>query len=693
MRLRTASLVSTFTLSIAMPAAAQTAEAGAETTVETVEIETILVESATRTRTPVDELSRSVTVVDREEIDRQKRIDRSIGGILARTTPGFSPGTEANSDFGQTLRGRTFLTLIDGVPQSTPLRDGRRALNSIEPDAIEQIEVVRGGTAVYGFGATGGLVNIVTRRPEDGAFNLDGSVGTEFSATNPGGSFGANANMGVSGRQGRVDYLFDATFATRGERFDADGARIPSDPLGAQGGLAESGTLNVLGKLGFQIDPDQRIEASAKYYDFEQDATFGGVSFDGDPATDTPTPAVRGDFSPVNPGTLAQSATLSYTHDDLFGSFVDLTVYYAENDVVFSKFPGFPQTRIRSEKIGSRLTIETPVEIGPVPFQVIWGLDYLRDETVQSATDAPDTDPELSQDAVAGFVQLEIPVGDRGNVTGGFRYEDISVDVSDFTRADGTFVPGGTLSYGEPLFNLTGTVFLTDNLDLYGGFSQGFTVADIGRSISDGTFATSKEAESEAQKTDNFELGLRAGFEAWDASVVGFYSTSDNGVSFDRDLNIVKQPERIWGIEASAAVRPLEGLSLGGTVTWLTGEVDLDNDGSYEQDLPTTRIPPLKVTAFAQYAITDRWLARVQGLYSGTQDPDSSQFGGTAEIDDYFIVDLYTSHALGPGRVQLGVENLLNHEYTPVINQAYDSAFAYARAPGTTVSLSYAMEF
>jgi hypothetical protein len=39
------------------------------------------------------------------------------------------------------------------------------------------------------------------------------------------------------------------------------------------------------------------------------------------------------------------------------------------------------------------------------------------------------------------------------------------------------------------------------------------------------------------------------------------------------------------------------------------------------------------------------------------------------------------------------VQNLLNNEYTPVVNQAYDRSFAYARAPGTTVSLAYSVDF
>ncbi len=126
-----------------------------------------VVVSATRTETPVSELSRSVTVVDEQEIEEQASLDRNLGTILSKTVPGMGPSTEANSNFGQSMRGRGYLVLIDGIPQSTPLNDQSRDLNTIAPSSIERIEVVRGGTAVYGFGATGGLVNIITKKPSE----------------------------------------------------------------------------------------------------------------------------------------------------------------------------------------------------------------------------------------------------------------------------------------------------------------------------------------------------------------------------------------------------------------------------------------------------------------------------------------------------------------------------------------------
>ncbi|HCY5196712.1 TPA: TonB-dependent receptor plug domain-containing protein, partial [Staphylococcus aureus] len=52
----------------------------------------------------------------------------------------------------------------DGVPLNTN-RDSSRNLANINPADIEQIEVLRGSSAIYGSGAAGGIVSIRTKRP------------------------------------------------------------------------------------------------------------------------------------------------------------------------------------------------------------------------------------------------------------------------------------------------------------------------------------------------------------------------------------------------------------------------------------------------------------------------------------------------------------------------------------------------
>ena len=62
-------------------------------------------------------------------------------------------------------QGRTLL-LIDGVSMNKT-STGSANLNRISPDVIERVEIVKGpGSSLYGGNAMGGVVNLITRRPQ-----------------------------------------------------------------------------------------------------------------------------------------------------------------------------------------------------------------------------------------------------------------------------------------------------------------------------------------------------------------------------------------------------------------------------------------------------------------------------------------------------------------------------------------------
>lgn len=666
-------------------------------------VDEIVVEADNRLETPLNETTRSVTVITSEELEKQRGITRNVGDILGKLVPGFGHSQELTSDFGSDLRGRTFLTLIDGVPQSTPLRDGRRSLNSVDPDSIERIEVVRGGTALYGFGAPGGIVNIVTKRPEDGAFNANARIGTAFSLSRPvADSLSLEVAADASGRVGAFDYVGGASYVTRGASFDADGDRIPADSVGIQGGISDIDTRNVFLKLGYNFNEKHRVQVGGFYYDLIQDSDFSALP--GDivfaPGGGDKRVAVFGDPNPVDPGTENLNLNAEYTGQDLFfGTDVKMQLYYTDLDVVFGKFlvPGtffvFDQTRLSSQKLGGRITANTPSPWEDVPFNVTWGIDVLSDKTEQVSIDGVTTDPSGNQFAIAGFAQLEVPIFDFGKISGGVRHENISLDVSDSINGAGTFVRGGTINFSETLFNATGTIFVTDEISLYGGYSQGFTTGDILRVISDQTFANATEAQSEAQRTNNFEAGARYDDGQFTGEIVGFLSKSDNGTNFDEDLNILKQPERIWGVEVSASAQILDELVIGSSFAWQEGEVDTNEDGIFDEDLPTTRIAPIKVTGFIEYSPISWADLRLQVTHAGSRNPSSTAFGGTARIDPYTIVDVYASFDIGVGKIDAGITNLFNTDYSPVVNQAFDGDFANSRGPGIAGSLAYRVSF
>jgi outer membrane cobalamin receptor len=81
------------------------------------------------------------------------------------------------------MRGSTaaqVLVMVDGVPVNNP-RDGETNLSNIPLDNVARIEVMRGpGSSLYGAGAMGGVVNIVTKNPpkEGAKTELYSSFGT-----------------------------------------------------------------------------------------------------------------------------------------------------------------------------------------------------------------------------------------------------------------------------------------------------------------------------------------------------------------------------------------------------------------------------------------------------------------------------------------------------------------------------------
>ncbi len=131
--------------------------------------------SATKTDTPLNETPQSISVITRELIEDQ-------GAANLQDTLRYTPGVFANTygfdnrgDWAN-IRGTAFVQYQDG------LRMLFGGYNNIRPDpyTLERVEVVRGPASVlYGQGGFGGLVNMVSRRPQaDAQKQIDLSVGS-----------------------------------------------------------------------------------------------------------------------------------------------------------------------------------------------------------------------------------------------------------------------------------------------------------------------------------------------------------------------------------------------------------------------------------------------------------------------------------------------------------------------------------
>lgn len=646
----------------------------------------------------------SLTVIDEQALGNQTALSLDIGSVLANVVPGFSTSPGSVSNFDTTLRGRSAIVLVDGVPVSPTLRQAGRDIASIDVSAIERIEVIRGASAIYGNGGAGGVINYLTKRPHNEGVDFTSKVGLGVSLTHLEDSERPSFVQSVGGKAGAVDFLASASYEKIQSFYDAEGDRIPPAQTG-NGGLPDSVITNLFGKFGIDFG-QQRIEASALYYDQAQDTDYFTTT-PGDVRTRRKATATRGAANPLaaDEGNRNLVVNAVYSHADVFGSTLRLQGYYQKVEQMFEYDPlrfGGTQSEIESEKRGGRIDVDTPFHFSTVAGNALWGLDYNNDKTVQTMTDGRIFVPELNQDALAYFLQLEIKVTPWLDIQAGARHETFDVDVASFrSLRSGVLVLGGTLDYSTTPVNAGFVIHATEAVDVFAAFSQGFSLSDIGRALRDtrvpGAVQTLKP---EPVVYDNYEAGVRFRSDSLTGEFSVFVSESDLGVNFvDDPLNpglliIDRRPERIYGAEASLRAEFADSWSAGGTFTWLEGKAD-PGTGHYDVYIDSRRIPPLKVTAFLEHDLTDDWLVRLQGLYSGDRDRFNNNMvsTGLGRIESFLTFDLMSALKLGPGMLTVGIQNLLSEEYYSVSAQAQNRADRLVMSPGATMKVQYSISY
>lgn len=91
-------------------------------------LDTIIV-TASRSNIEQEKSPQTVQIIEQEEIEQQLQISSNSSDVLSNLLPSYTPSRGKMNGSGETLRGRTPLIMIDGVPQSNPLRPtGRGSL-------------------------------------------------------------------------------------------------------------------------------------------------------------------------------------------------------------------------------------------------------------------------------------------------------------------------------------------------------------------------------------------------------------------------------------------------------------------------------------------------------------------------------------------------------------------------------------
>ncbi|MBH3430893.1 TonB-dependent siderophore receptor [Pseudomonas alkylphenolica] len=683
--------------------------------------------SSSRLNSDVVPQARQVNVIEREQLEQLRQGSDGLATLLAKSIPGMADSSRTITDYGQTLRGRTMLVLVDGVPLNTN-RDSSRNLANIDPALIERIEVIRGSSAIYGAGATGGIISITTR-PAGG----EPRAQTSLSAVSPlsqldSDGLGGQLQHHLSGSQGQVDYALDFGARHIGASYDANGHRIAPEP--SQGDLFDANTYNIGGKLGLHIDEVQRIQLSASHYNAEQDSDYtSDPSVARLPPGSVPARPLSGLSLDEQNQIKNTLLNLEYAHSDILGGTLNAQLYYRDYFTRFTPFDAravatrgrnVDQVMQNSEVYGSRITLRTPLgDKGNT--ELLWGADFnqersdmpidIFDPRVYDASGGRVFDkigkltymPDLTSRSVGGFAQLQHKFNDQWSMEGGLRYEYATAEYDDFiplsesTAAPPATVQGGEVHYDAVLSNISVTYSPVAGQEVYAAFSQGFQLPDIGVQLRNARRGFDLDSSNlEPVKTNNYELGWRGALgEQTLASLAVFYTTSNLGdvQSFNNGLILTRTKERIYGVEGSADwLTNDERWGAGGTFTWMKGREQ--PDGGDWQDMTGYRIPPLKLTAYLQFKPSDVWSNRVQATYFDGDDYrlDGVASFGRRKVDGYTTVDLISQYQLSEDdQVSVGIQNLFNRSYYPLYSQLMRNSnnTSHLPAPGTVLTATY----
>lgn len=641
-----------------------------------------VVVTASRLAEHIDEVPSSITYIGGKVLDQQRQINDNLPSILMQKVPSISPSEESQNNFIAKIRGRNFLVLIDGIPQSTPLRNGGRDLRTIDVGAIDHIEVINGATAMYGNGAAGGVINYITKKPQKGK-KLSSStyLNNSLSLVKPSETYGYTIAQLFSGQLDKWDYVVQGKMGRTGVVRSADAAIV--SPFY---GLGETKSYNALAKIGYQLAPDHRIEFMGNYYRSLQDSRYVGTTgkFGESPAIGIPSDTVINGGTPYN-----KAVHLKY--DGQYGkTAANLSLYYEDMNTVFETY-----NQNYSDHKGARLNFNTPFQLGTSSsMSLIYGVDVLKDHTVQKTLKDELVTPDMNMNNLALYLQSKLNLGADWILKGGVRYENIRFKVGDLTK-NGKLTAGENNNSDAFVFNIATRYNKFKYAQPFASFSQGYSIGDVGLILRNGVPLS--QIDPKPVVVNNFELGINGKMDSWDYQVTGYYSTSQKGTTFAEtstpgNYELSQVPQRIYGVEFVGNVRPIEWLTIGTVLGYMDGRQDLKNAGSFKDKLDNSIISPFKINLNADFRLTEQWNVYLQFLHLGGRDVFSAAEYNYEKypISGYNLLDVQAKYNYQKFTFLFSINNLLNADYYPIhaeVRGATNEGRYYIKGSGTMANL------
>ena len=688
-----------------------------DTAAKGLQLKALEVSVGARTSTAISEIPGTVWVVDQVQLQEQLDTGVTLKEAIGKLVPGLDLAPEGRSNYGQNMRGRNVLVMIDGVSQNSS-RGLSRQFDSISPFNVERVEVLSGASALYGGGATGGIINIVTKKGAPGpaqfetevsgtsGFNKSDDLSSRISQSVSGGTDRVYGRLGISGEQNKAFY-------------DGKGDQIFID--NTQTDLQYNRTLDLMGSLAIKLDDVQDLDLLAQYYDSGNNGNTG-LYFpnlhDKAPSNLEDAEIRSGYHTDLEPRSKRLLFNANYHHSDLLGQDFYLQGSYRKEDNNFFPFPyynaGKPQGVNGVYFAASQQNFEVTSLKALFAKQwdsvkLTYGVDLDRERfnatqsvfnsAISSESGGLDLDtqskapryPSYRVDGHSVYAQADWKLTDALTLSGGARRQQMDVDVGVFKG-----IPGGSNDYAVNLFNLGAIYDFKNGHQTWINYSEGFDLPDpakyygkAGLSVKDNPLAGIKSRQ--------VETGWRFADVDWDAQAAVYYIWSDKVITTDSatlTIDVADKKSRDFGFEGALTRHFNNGWDAGGTLHLVRSEEE-DADGDWmKRDARYSSLS--KSTAFVGWHGDGRNV-RLQGNHAFTLKDDSDH-----KISGYTTFDLMGSQETEFGTFSAGIQNLLDKEYSTVWGQraalfyspTYGPEYLYDyQGRGRTYTLTWSMAY
>ena len=594
-----------------------------------------VVVTATRFADPGQRFPIGVQVIGEEDIRRSAastlpELLSQFSGIRTRDLSG-SPDVQVDMRGFGIFGDQNTLVLLDGRRIS---ENEQATVNwsAIPLSAIERIEILRGsGAVLYGAGATGGTINIITKAPRRGersAFVYGGIATYHTHEARVGGNLGGD---GVALRM-HGSYLGSENYRDN-NRLRQGNAQADARVHGERGSLSF--------KVG--ID-DQRLELPGAITEAQIAANPRQAATPGDFATR------RGAYADLGGehglGLLQLAANLSYREKETDASFF-----------VATPFRNSIESRVTVWSFTPR--VKVPHRVGGPESTLVAGLDFDDWEFNAVAGPAIIGRPEAGQENAAAYAQHTTSFSTGTTVSIGGRVQRVRYGITDPAAPATAYSRNDTLRAHE----LAARQRVIDGVFVYGKLGASFRVPNVNDLYS---LFTASVTPLEPQTSRDREIGVEAAAGPGTYRIAFYRIALSNEIFFDpltfTNRNIA--PTRRSGVEAEGRWR-LSAVDAFLNYTYTEAEF---RSGSFGAISIAGNDVPLVPRHAANAGVTWRFMPRTQAhtvvRYVGERPYDADEtdtFG--RKMPSYTVVDAKLTHVSRDWLLTAGIRNLFDEKY------------------------------